>query len=382
MPLILQIIIFVLVLSFLVIIHELGHLVAAKWAKIKIEEFGIGYPPRAFTLFHWGKILFSLNLIPVGGFVKMLGEDGGAADAASGPAVEEDEDGLAPFYSRSRKKRLVVIVAGVTVNLVFGLLAFAWVYYFKGIPTPITTARIGYVVPGSPAEQAGLLVDSEIVAITVGESTQAISTPAQAIEFINAHKGEAATITTTAVCRTEVCPTDRLNFSVKLRADSQIQKDEGSLGVSFADFVYKFYPWYEMPWRSMWFGVSQALFMVVMIVVALVTMIAQLFQGALPQNVAGPIGIVDQAASSGLFSAGFLAILNFAGMISINLAVMNLLPIPALDGGRALFIFLEKFFGKKRVSVIENYANAGGMFLLLTLIGLITIADVVKIVRR
>lgn len=379
MPLILQILIFVLVLSFLVIIHELGHLLAAKWAKIKVEEFGIGYPPRAFKLFHWGKVLFSLNWIPVGGFVKMLGEEGPEDEANS---QGEDEDGLAPFYKRSRKKRLVVILAGVTVNLIFGLLAFAIIFFIKGIPTPIEGARIGMVSPGSPAEQVGMAIDTQIKTISFQEEVKTIDSIQDASEFINAHKGNEVVVTTTLTCDKTICPVETKQYLVKLRTDDQIPDGQGSLGIGFIDFVYVHYPWYEMPFRSMWFGVNQALFMVAMIVVALFGMVAGLFQGVVPQDVAGPVGIIDQAAASGLFSEGFLAILNFSAMISINLAVMNLLPIPALDGGRAVFIILEKFLGKKRVNKIEGYANYGGMILLLLLIVLITIADIGKIIRR
>lgn len=379
MPLILQIIIFVLVLSFLVIIHELGHLFAAKWAKIKVEEFGVGYPPRAFKLFTWGKIIFSLNWIPVGGFVKMLGEEGPEDEANQ---KGEDEEGLAPFYRRSRKKRLVVILAGVAVNLVFGLLAFALIFFIKGIPTPIEGARIGLIAPNSPAANAGMIVESQITHLAFKEEVKEVKTARDASEFINAHKGNEVVVTTTLACESTSCPQETKQFVVKLRTDEEIPQGEGSLGIGFTDFVYVHYPWYEMPFRSMWFGVTQALFMVIMILMALVTMVGQLFSGTVPQDVAGPIGIIDQAASSGLFSEGFLAILNFAAMISINLAVMNLLPIPALDGGRALFIFLEKFLGKKKVNKIEGYANYGGMILLLLLIVLITIADVTKIIRR
>lgn len=379
MPIILQIIIFVLVLSFLVIIHELGHLLAAKWAKIKVEEFGIGYPPRAFKLFKWGKILFSLNWIPVGGFVKMLGEEGPDDEANKS---DEDEDGLAPFYKRSRKKRLVVILAGVTVNLIFGLLAFAVIFFIKGIPTPIEGARIGLISPNSPAEQAGMFANSQIKTIAFKEEVKEINTAKEASEFIQAHKGNEVVVTTTLDCQQTVCPNETKQFVVRLRTDDEIPAGQGSLGIGFTDFVYVFYPWYEMPFRSMWYGVNQALFMVLMILLALVGLVSQLFQGVLPQDVAGPVGIIDQAATSGLFSEGFLAILNFSAMISINLAVMNLLPIPALDGGRAVFIFLEKFLGKKRINKIEGYANYGGMILLLLLIVLITIADIGKIIRR
>jgi regulator of sigma E protease len=376
-----QIIIFILVLSFLVIIHELGHLLAAKWAKIKVEEFGIGYPPRAFKLFKWGKVLFSLNWIPVGGFVKMIGEDGPEEEESKKPNGE-DEDGLAPFYKRSRVKRLVVILAGVVVNFVFGIISFAIIFGVKGIPTPIEGARIGFIAPDSPAAQAGIEKNTEIKSLSVGEDSIEVTSIKDVVEFIGKHKGNEITITNSLECNDEVCPVETKKFIATLRTDEETPDNEGSLGIGFSDFFYKFYSWYEMPLRSIWFGIQQAFFMVLMIVGALVGMITQIMGGSIPQDVAGPVGIVDQAASSGIFTEGFLSILNFSAMISINLAVMNLLPIPALDGGRALFIILEKLFGKKVINKIEGYANYGGMIVLLGLIILITGSDIFRIVTR
>jgi regulator of sigma E protease len=378
MNIFLQIIIFILVLSFLVIIHELGHLFAAKWAKIKVEEFGVGYPPRAFKLFTWGKVIFSLNWIPVGGFVKMIGEDGPDDDDKS----KDDEDGLAPFYKRSAKKRLVVILAGVVVNFIFGIIAFSIIFGFKGIPTQIDGARIGYISPDSPAQQVGIKDNTQIKSINFGEETVDITSVDQAVELLSTQKGNEITLTNSFPCSEEFCPDETEKFIVKLRTDDETPAGEGSLGIGFSDFYYKFYPWYEMPFRSIWYGIQQALFMVLMIVVALFEMFQQILGGSVPKDVAGPVGIVDQAASSGLFTEGPLTILNFSAMISINLAVMNLLPIPALDGGRALFIILEKFLGKKRINKIEGYANYGGMILLLGLIVLITGADIFRIITR
>ncbi|NCN03752.1 MAG: hypothetical protein GW942_01600 [Candidatus Pacebacteria bacterium] len=378
MNIFLQIIIFILVLSFLVIIHELGHLFAAKWAKIKVEEFGIGYPPRAFKLFKWGKVLFSLNWIPVGGFVKMIGEDGPDSDDKG----RDYEDGLAPFYKRSAKKRLVVILAGVVVNLIFGIIAFSIIFGFKGIPTQIDGARIGYISPGSPAQEVGIKDNTQLKSISFGEETIDITSIDQAVELLGTQKGNEITLTNSLPCSEASCPEQTEKFIVQLRTDNETPAGEGSLGIGFSDFYYKFYPWYEMPFRSIWYGIQQALFMVLMIVIALFEMFQQIFGGSVPKDVAGPVGIIDQAASSGLFTEGPLTILNFSAMISINLAVMNLLPIPALDGGRALFIILEKFLGKKRINKIEGYANYGGMILLLGLIVLITGADIFRIITR
>src|SRR5258708_6019281 len=129
--LIFSIIAFILMLSLLVIIHELGHFLTARFFKIKIEEFGIGYPPRARTLFTWKGIPFTLNWIPVGGFVKMEGEDGSANEDN---IQHKTKNSFGPFYTKPKWQRLIVILAGATVNFLFGVLAFSVIYSYVGIP--------------------------------------------------------------------------------------------------------------------------------------------------------------------------------------------------------------------------------------------------------
>jgi regulator of sigma E protease len=138
-----------------------------------------------------------------------------------------------------------------------------------------------------------------------------------------------------------------------------------------------------MPFRGAALGTVQALGLGWLILQALQDLVADMFtRGAVPQDIAGPIGIVDQANSSEIFTQGPLALLSFAGMLSINLAVMNVLPIPALDGGRALFIVLEKLIGKKAIQKVEAVANYGGFIFLIGLIVIISARDVFRIVIR
>lgn len=377
------IVIFILVLSFLVIIHELGHFVAARWAKVRVEEFGIGYPPRALKLFKWRQTLFSLNWIPVGGFVSLQGENGPEDQAELDKALAKSTQSWGPFYVRPAWQRLVIVVAGVTVNFLFGILAFSLVFSQQGIPTPITTPRIGYVAANSPAEQAGLQLNTEITAFILANSEkQLVKTPQEVIDFVDQHQGETVQVETTALCQGLTCPTTTKTTSVYLRTDEELPANQGSMGVAFAAYVPVFYPWYEMVPRSIYYGLSQAIAMGLLVLSAFVTMMVSLFGGTIPADVAGPVGIVDQVVETGLFKEGALAILNFAGLISINLAVINLLPIPALDGGRAFFILLEKVLGRHKIAKIEGYANYGGMAFLLALIVLITVRDVGRILAR
>lgn len=370
------ILIFGLVLSFLVFIHELGHFLAARWAKVRIEEFGLGIPPRAATLFKRGETIFSLNWLPIGGFVKMQGEElAGEVDA------ESDQDELGPFYSKSRWRRLVITLAGVTVNFIFAVIAFSVVYTISGIPTAIDEARVGAIVPESPAAEAQIPTEVNIIALEdeVGE-IYSITTNQEAIEVIAAHRGQEVTLITTGPCSDRGCQELAQQFSVYLRTADETPTDQGALGVIFAPGQMVHYPWYEMPFRGTAVGLEQAAAMGRMILMALQNMIALLVQtGQLPSDIAGPIGIVHQAGELGLFNQGFLVILNFAGVLSINLAIINLLPIPALDGGRAIFILIEPLVGKKRLQTIEGYANHAGMIFLLSLIALISVRDVWRI---
>lgn len=354
----------ILALSFLVIIHELGHFLAARWSKIKVEEFGVGYPPRAVKLFKHKETLFSLNWIPFGGFVRIEGED--------------EVSGY--FNKFPIPKRLLVILSGAIVNFLFGILAFALIFSLTGIPTPIEEARIGLISPDSPAAEAGLPAEVNIIAFELNEETTSVANTQEVIDYIDAHKGENVTVITTGHCEQLACQEMAGSYQVYLRTDEETPDDQGSLGIVFQGMIYQQYPWYEMPFRGAWYGLVQAFWLGGVILMGLWQILADLFTGhGVPSDVAGPVGIVHLATQENIAQEGFLAMLSFTGMLSINLAVMNLLPIPALDGGRALFIILEKFTGRKKIEKIENLANYGGYIILLTLIILITIKDVFRI---
>ena len=149
---------------------------------------------------------------------------------------------------------------------------------------------------------------------------------------------------------------------------------------AFEQAVFVHHPWWQMPFKSALYGLEQAIGLGILILQALGTMVQQLLrQGVVSEDLAGPVGIVHQAQESGLFSEGFLAILSFTGMLSINLAIMNVLPIPPLDGGRALFIILENFLGKNITQRVEQVVNYGGYVLLLMLIVLVTARDIFRL---
>jgi len=359
-----SIIIFILILSTLVIIHELGHFFAAKKVGMKVEEFGLGYPPLAAKIFKWRETVFSLNWIPFGGFVRIRGE--------------EEKSGA--FHQFSINKRLGVILAGASVNFLFGVLAFSLVFSILGIPTPLKEPRLAEISPNSPAATAGIPANVNILGLKVNDEFIATPTTQEVIDEITAKQGETVIIVTSGQCDQLGCEEEKQEYFAYLRSPEETPQGQGSLGVIFQPSVYLHYPWYEMPFRGIWYGIIQAFWLGGMILNGLGDLLINLVTlGQVPEDIAGPVGIVHQATSGKIFAEGFLAVLSFSGMLSINLAILNILPIPALDGGRAVFILIERITGRKRIEKIEQYFNYAGYIFLLSLLILVTIRDVVRI---
>lgn len=404
------ILIFLLILTFLVIIHELGHFFTAMWMKVRVSEFGVGYPPKAVTLFTWRGVPFTLNWLPFGGFVRMEGEDGpegegelrtedggrrtedqGSSPSASSAQARKQtkskkeldsqfsvlDPQIGPFYTKSKRARLLVLLAGVFMNFMFGVVAFSIIYTKMGIPVPADSNMIGGVLPDSPAFEAGFEAEDRIIAVQPeGEDAMNTQTASQVVEIVNSNLGETLQFT---ILRDE----SEMQVDVYARTEEERGADQGAIGVSFAGVDFVHYPWWQMPLRGTWVGIQQSLMLSYMILQAFADIFIQLFsQGQVPEGVAGPVGIVDQASQTGLFEQGWIAILNFTALLSINLAILNLLPIPALDGGRAVFVLLETVIGPKRREQIEGRMNFIGFAFLFGLIILITAKDIWTIVAR
>lgn len=365
----------VVALSVLVIIHELGHFLAAKWAKVVVQEFGIGYPPRILTLFTKWQTVFSLNAIPIGGFVKMEGED----------ATNETPDKLLPhtpaaFYAKTAWQRMIVIIAGPVANLLLGIIIFSVIFSITGIPQPVTTARIGAIQDNSPAQTAGVPTEVNLIGLQLDQTLIPISTPQEMIDQVQLHSGEVVTLVTTGTCQGMSCAEQAQYFEVYIRTPAETPAGMGSVGLVFESVVLVRYPWYQMPIRSVVYGIWQTYQLSVLILQALGQMVLQLAQGVVPQEVAGPVGIVHQTNQEALAQQGWLAMLSFTGMLSVNLGLINLLPIPALDGGRLALLALEQVIGKRTVARFEGRVNYFGYVALLALIGLITLKDIWGIV--
>lgn len=381
------VLIVILIISFLIIIHEMGHFLAARRAKIKVEEFGIGYPPKLFKVFSWKGTDFTLNLIPFGGFVRLEGEAGPEDISDNEVQALIDEQKInpkkqAPFFAKPAYLKMQVILAGTFSNFLFAIIAFAIVFSLLGIPMPLLDqARIDQVMPNSPAAKAELPVNVNITAIEIDNTVYQINAFSEVQEIVEKHLGQTLTLKVSEECDGLNCPAETQTYNVYARTQEERAEGEGALGIVFKDAIFHFYPWYEMPFRGTWHGLKQAASFGYLILTSLGNMVTKLVStGQVSNEVAGPVGIVYEAKQGNVISDNHLLNLGFAGMLSLNLAIINLLPIPALDGGRALFIFLEKIFGRKKINIIEQYANLGGFALLILLIISITINDIRRII--
>lgn len=351
-----SVLIFILVLSILVIVHELGHFIMAKRSGIWVEEFGFGLPPRLIGK-KIGETLYSINALPFGGFVKLHGEN----------TDDRITDNKRAFLNKSKKVRVSIILAGVIMNFLLGIFAFGIVYSFLGIPKTTENVKVVEVRDGSPAKTAGIMVND--VVRKVGDISVRSND-----EFINNVEKYKGTTVNIQIQRPNV--EGLITLSAEPRIDPP--SGEGSLGVVISSTETYFAPIWQRPFYGIYYGFQDALFWGKLVAGGMFDMVAGLFRGVVPKDVAGPVGIyalTSQAAKFGIFS-----LINFLGVLSINLAILNVIPFPALDGGRLLFIMIEAVFGKRVVPRVEAAIHTVGIIVLLTLILAITAHDIQKII--
>jgi regulator of sigma E protease len=361
----LTIVVFLIILSVLVLIHEAGHFIVAKLLKIKVEEFGFGLPPRAFGI-KYGETLYSINWLPIGGFVKLYGEDEAGAGSVSlkvkSPKLKVKDKDRA-FFARPIWQRALVVVAGVFMNFVLAVAIITVLFSVVGIATGGDKVVITGLVNGAPAERAGLKVNDTIEYI----NNLKITSPNQLVSYTKQRLGQKLTLKVkTAKAKEEV---------LQVTPRKTYPSNEGAMGVAISqNIIIVKYPWYKAPFV----GTREALKESWLIVSGMGMLFYQLFsKGTVPQGIAGPVGI---AQLTGQFvQLGPSALLSFVSLLSLNLAILNILPIPALDGGRLFFILIEAVTRRKVNQRVESYAHAIGMAVLLILIALITLHDLIRI---
>lgn len=410
MSIIWTIIIFLLVFSGLVLAHELGHFIAARIFHAKVLEFGLGYPPRLKKLFTSKKGTdFTLNWLPLGGFVALAGEaapEYGLADdgqdsevpvseeltrlreiaATSTSAEGPKADQL--FYIKPAWQRFLVILAGPIFSLITGIILFTIIYSVNGIPELYNGARIKDIAQNSPAERAGMTINTTIVKLQDLDGL-VLDSPSteQTITFISNHQGQDITIVTQGPCDPQQvsCADQPLQTydHVRIRTSGEIPEGQGALGVTFTMGFYLDYPAWKMPFMAIGRGFQESFLLVKEILNAFAMVIAGFITGenSATISISGPVGIVAEVEKQGIFKTGFWGILSFAAMLSINLGVINILPIPAVDGGQMLMIVLEKFFSKEKIDKIQGKITAIGFAFLVFLMIFITFRDIINIIQ-
>ncbi len=358
---IISIIIFIFTLLILVVIHELGHFLMAKKFGIKVLEFGFGIPPKI-----WGKkigeTLYSLNALPLGGFVRLLGED------EDTKAVSERD-----FRVKSPIQRIIVVVAGVTMNLFLAWVIFYSVIFYQGFkiiyPTIEAAVFIGALERDFPAQVAGVKIGDKLLKV----DEKQVRNFDDARGFIQEKKGASVNLTLADI--------DGKNPRVINVTPKKGEKGY-LIGVVFSPFAIKAY---NTPTEKIFSGITYSWDLTRYTYLGLGKTISDLAlgnYGKVSQSVSGPVGLAQM--SNGILSEGVKAAptyLWFVGVISLTLAIFNVLPVPALDGGRLLFLVIEAIFKKKVREDIERSIHQIGFIVLLGLALLITYSDISKLIH-
>ncbi len=349
------VIIFLIILSILVIVHELGHFLTAKATHIRVDEFGLGYPPRAKHLFNWQGTEFTLNWLPFGGFVRIFGEN----------PSEESEGIPGSFTSTPRYIQAMVLIAGVSANILLAWALFS-LSFMIGIPAsedsdlpisnPVTT--ITQVVEGSPAAKAGIQSGDQVV--SVGRRNMFSNTdPDQISNFISASEEP---VTFTLKRGEETVTVEATPVGGLVEGHPAVGVGLDSVGIAKLPFFRALIEGARNTWRLAGETVKG---------------IYGLFVGHNFSQVTGPVGLVTIVGQAS--KLGFTYLLSLTALISINLAVLNLLPIPALDGGRLLFVIIEAIRRKKISPKLFNTVNGISFSILILLMILVTVRDVVNL---
>jgi regulator of sigma E protease len=359
---ILSLVIFIAVFALVVFIHEFGHFIVSRSLKVEVEEFGFGLPPRIVKLFHWKGTDFTLNWLPIGGFVRPKGEND--------PSIAGGLAAANPWT------RLAVLFAGPTMNLLLGVAVFSLLFYNIGVPD-YTQVQIGEVLSGSPAAAAGIQVNDIVAAVNGVE----VSDPSQLHDLIYASLDRPIDITLERAGKT---------VTVSATPSSGRPSDQGALGISMGPALVRS----GSLLKSAQYGAIAVYAQTRM----LILLPAQILRGQLSPDesrLVGLKGIYDlfgqavsrdiqtreQAASTASGASPQTPTyftLQLIGILTISLGVLNLFPFPALDGGRILFVLPEVFLHRRIPPEWENRINAVGMALLLLLMVYVNVMDFVN----
>ena len=368
-----SLLIFIVVIVALIVVHEFGHLVAAKLSGMRVDEFGLGYPPRALTLGKIGETEYTLNWLPFGGFVKIYGEDLSTGLGVGGESAEPRA-----FTSRPRILQALVLIAGIAMNLLFAYVLITGTL-LMGTPralgeSELATAKnvelaVATVLPYSPAALAGILPGDSIMSAKDAEGEWHATDPKSFSAFIVASGGHAVTlnvkrdgtektITTTPATGIVASDSTRYALGVEVATIGVVPESLGGALVSGAALTWNVTALTAQGLWHFFYGVF--------------TLRADLSQ------VSGPIGIAGAVGSASAQGLGDL--LSIMAVISINLALINLVPVPALDGGRLLFVLIESITRRPIKPSIARSINTAGFVLLIFIMVVVTAHDIFRII--
>lgn len=353
------IITFLIVLSVLVVVHEFGHFYAARKSGMTVHEFGLGFPPRLFSFTDKHGTEWTINLIPLGGFVRIKGESG------------DDRDQPDSFSGKSFFARLITLSGGVIMNFILAAVLFS-VGFLIGIPS-IVDGDLPNLAKSS--EEKTVIVQSlEGAQVTAGEiltNEDIVSVNDIAVYSAGEIRDQLQIFATDSQSATLAFEN---GSSVTLEPQYLEEIGRDGYGLAFADTALIRYPWYIAPFK----GLETAFAYLLAIIAAFYGLIRDLILGSpVPEAVSGPVGIATMTGE--VARQGIQYLIQFTAVLSLNLAVLNALPFPALDGGRIAFLLLEKLRGKPASEKVEGMAHALGFTLLMILVVIVTYRDIVRV---
>jgi len=346
----LTVISFIFVFTIITVVHEFGHLYFSKKSGIRVHEFGIGFGPTLFS-FKKNETTYKINLLPILGYVKIAGID------TEDPQEKETPDSE-KYFTKNPWQKFKSISSGAIMNLIFGFLVFSFLFMFSGAPAGISN-EVSTISPGSPAAKVGLLPGDRLIAID-GKN---YDDPQEAVKYIHQNAGNELRVKIKRNGET---------FTLKATPEYNKRMKVGLLGFSLKVTTRP-----VNPLEAFWMGLKQTWGLCLLILMLL----GRLLTGQLALgDIAGPVGI---AQITGQYAhQGIVSFLYFIAFFSVNVGLLNLLPIPALDGGRLVFVLIEAIRRKPISIEQENKIHAVGMYVLLGLIAVLTINDFLRIFAK
>lgn len=361
----------ILILVGLIVIHELGHFIAAKFFGVDVEEFGVGYPPRAFTLGKIAETEYTVNWLPFGGFVRLSGES---------EELTPDKSSKRSFSAVARWKQAIILVSGVLMNALAAWFLFALALHSGMLAvvddttfanTPNAHLVVSEVLPGSPASVAGLMVGDEILSVRDAQGNEPLQNyPTDVVTFVRSHPGKLLTIKYLRQAKTQeisIAPVQAIIVG---------EPAQPALGIALAEVAPVYLPLPEafMAAGRYTEGAFKATF------AGLLSLVSGAFRGSPDiSQVVGPIGLVSVVGEAQGHGLGYL--LELAAVIAVNLAIINLVPLPALDGGRIVVVAIEAIIRRGIPKFIIDIVNMLGFLLIILFMGAVTYHDVLNLFR-